>query len=57
MKCDLIGLDIKFFEYKVKRSEIGKWIGAFIDVDISTNNWYNISYESDKVYNLKGRFR
>ena len=38
MKCDLMGFDIKFFEYKVKRSEIGKWIGAFIDVDISTNN-------------------
>ena len=23
MKCDLMGLDIKFFEYKIKRSEIG----------------------------------
>ena len=38
MKCDLMSLDIKFFEYKIKRSEIGKWIGAFIDVDISENN-------------------
>ena len=38
MKCDLMGLDIKFFEYKIKRSEIGKWIGAFIDVDIIKNN-------------------
>ena len=38
MKCDLMGLDIKFFEYRIKRSETGKWIGAFIDVDISTNN-------------------
>ena len=38
MKCDLMGLDIKFFEYKIKRSENGEWIGAFIDVDISTNN-------------------
>ena len=38
MKCDLMGLDIKFFEYKIKRSEIGKWIGAFIDIDISENN-------------------
>lgn len=38
MKCDLMGLDIKFFEYRIKRSEYGKWIGAFIDVDISTNN-------------------
>ena len=38
MKCDLMGFDIKFFEYKVKRSEIGKWIGAFIDVDITRDN-------------------
>ena len=38
MKCDLMGLDIKFFEYKIKRSEDGKWIGAFIDVDISESN-------------------
>ena len=38
MKCDLMGLDIKFFEYKIRRSEIGKWIGAFIDVDIIKNN-------------------
>ena len=38
MKCDLMGLDIKFFEYKIRRSETGKWIGAFIDVDISENN-------------------
>ena len=37
MKCDLMGLDIKFFEYRIKRSENGEWIGAFIDVDISGN--------------------
>ena len=38
MKCDLMGLDIKFFEYKTRRSENGKWIGAFIDVDITRDN-------------------
>ena len=37
MKCDLMGLDIKFFEYRIKRSENGEWIGAFIDVDITGN--------------------
>ena len=38
MKCDLMGLDIKFFEYKIRRSENGKLIGAFIDVDITRDN-------------------